>query len=755
MPGALRFQILPEDYLPEPTLIQSPGLIAERPIELSESPELGVRTSTSALALLLEPATGVFRLTDSQDTLLIEGAVEYGEDESPHVRIFRRADERFFGWGGALPGYEITDGKNLSEKVHSRGIGLVPVLLVALPKMDSERHWSERRMVLLYFEGHSAPTVDASKLEELGLLVCWPGDMNEQAAGRIAIDVTFACDSLPKLNRLLAQICGQPASIPRPLLGLGRVLRAGSQVQALSELETARQLPFDYALCQRDYMDQDRVFSLGRGYPEGMGPLSQQLATEKRLLLADIFPSVRIENGYRTFQQGLDKKLFCQTDSGTIFRGSANGHDYAYPDLIDEEALRWWQRCNAELMQAGPHGIRVIQSNLPLPDPSAGLSYADIRHKHGLHSRLATSYPRLCAQAARRASLERNSEIRPAVIVDVPAPAVQAFGSVLLPCDADAAALERGVAQVISLGLSGLHSSGLLVQEAPPLKSLQRKEQFLRRVEATSLHSLFALSAPESEFLAQADNNLQALVAKHVRRRYQLLPYLQSLSYEARTTGQPALVPFSLIYPERRTKENLHHFFVGPHLLVAPIFEASARSAVVSLPEGRWFEFETGRAHTGGGTIELPVEAGYYPLFVRAGAVLPQCRSLTTAGESLDGSLILEIYPDQEISGRVFFEDGLTQNGGHFILKLKGRTRHNGDISVEMTIEDNGYSPPFREVRLRILGPFRYSARGERRMEGQAENLVREDRLIDAFSHVVPLESVQVDFLFSGSGQFS
>ena len=62
----------------------------------------------------------------------------------------------------------------------------------------------------------------------------------------------------------------------------------------------------------------------------------------------------------------------------------------------------------------------------------------------------------------------------------------------------------------------------------------------------------------------------------------------------------------------------------GPAFLVAPVTEFRARNRTVYLPAGTlWYDFDSGRSHEGGRTIEAPAPYERMPLFVRAGSIVP------------------------------------------------------------------------------------------------------------------------------------
>ena len=107
--------------------------------------------------------------------------------------------------------------------------------------------------------------------------------------------------------------------------------------------------------------------------------------------------------------------------------------------------------------------------------------------------------------------------------------------------------------------------------------------------------------------------------------RYQLSPYLYSLMERAHETGLPIMEPMCSAFQEDvKCYEEGVDFMLGDSLLVANVVEKGAVSRKIYLPEGETFyDFYTRAAYEGGRTVELPVDLGSIPLFVRSGAIIP------------------------------------------------------------------------------------------------------------------------------------
>jgi alpha-D-xyloside xylohydrolase len=111
---------------------------------------------------------------------------------------------------------------------------------------------------------------------------------------------------------------------------------------------------------------------------------------------------------------------------------------------------------------------------------------------------------------------------------------------------------------------------------------------------------------------------------------YELFPYLYGLLQ----AHQPVLRPLAYGYPDDPASwavSNSLELLVGPDLLAAPVTGAGETPSVY-LPAGHWIDLYTGASVTGGGAFTRPTPLTQFPLYARAGAVLPF--NLRTASNS-------------------------------------------------------------------------------------------------------------------------
>ncbi len=114
-----------------------------------------------------------------------------------------------------------------------------------------------------------------------------------------------------------------------------------------------------------------------------------------------------------------------------------------------------------------------------------------------------------------------------------------------------------------------------------------------------------------------------------LRLRHRLFPYLYTMNHLCHAEGEPLIQPLYYAYPDREEAYALqNNYFFGTELLVAPITEKSdpvsrMGRTEVWLPEGDWFDAFLGLHYQGGKRLELYRFLEEYPVFAKAGAIVP------------------------------------------------------------------------------------------------------------------------------------
>lgn len=145
-----------------------------------------------------------------------------------------------------------------------------------------------------------------------------------------------------------------------------------------------------------------------------------------------------------------------------------------------------------------------------------------------------------------------------------------------------------------------------------------------------------------------------------IQMRYQLVPYIYTMARKTYETGISLCRPMYYDYPDKSEAyifDKQYQF--GDDLLVAPIvkpMENGFSKVKVWLPEGNnWYEWHTGTLLKGGQIIEREFSLDEYPIYVKAGAIIPMYHNVRNL-EKLPNKVTLGIFPEGSTVSR-FYED--------------------------------------------------------------------------------------------------
>jgi alpha-D-xyloside xylohydrolase len=167
----------------------------------------------------------------------------------------------------------------------------------------------------------------------------------------------------------------------------------------------------------------------------------------------------------------------------------------------------------------------------------------------------------------------------------------------------------------------------------------------------------------------------EPILEKYLRLRYQLMPYIYSLGWQAHETGAPFMRGLFMDFPNDENVADIgDEYMFGPALLVAPVTDQGATSRSVYLPANtEWYNFWTNQKIQGGQRITVQAPIDTIPIFVRAGAILPLGEPIQSTNEKQSIKTI-RIYPGASGHFTLYSDDGTTyayENGEHDITELK------------------------------------------------------------------------------------
>jgi len=222
------------------------------------------------------------------------------------------------------------------------------------------------------------------------------------------------------------------------------------------------------------------------------------------------------------------------------------------------------------------------------------------------------------------------------------------------------------IASIIGMGLSGVANTGCDVGgftgPAP------EAELLLRWIQNGIFQPRFCINSANTDnkvtepWMYQRYKNQ---VKEAYDLRYRLIAYLYSQMYNANQLGQPIMQP--LFYEFEKDLECLKDqsmsFMLGGNVLVANVLEKGATTRKLYLPKGAdWYHFNDYMTHYEGGQwIEIPVDKGSIPMFIRSNGCFYLNNQITNISKDVIDHL--DLYIGGEVKDEVIYEDdGVTND---------------------------------------------------------------------------------------------
>ena len=165
------------------------------------------------------------------------------------------------------------------------------------------------------------------------------------------------------------------------------------------------------------------------------------------------------------------------------------------------------------------------------------------------------------------------------------------------------------------------------------------------------------------------------------------LPYMYTAFYQYVKHGSPILRPIAMIdQHDHDTLYRADESQVGDHILICPILEPNARGRYIYLPKGDWYSYWDDEALKGGKEHYLTYSLESSPIFVKAGAIIPNFPVMNYVGEKIVEEVTLHVYYKLGVEGSMLYEDagdGYDYEKGIYNekeFKLTGSTK---DLQIE------------------------------------------------------------------------
>lgn len=452
------------------------------------------------------------------------------------------------------------------------------------------------------------------------------------------------------------------------------------QVLDIAEGYRSRGYPLDILVLDWFYwtrMGQMDIDSAAFPDPKGM---NQQLHDQGIHTLISVWPRFERESRYFDFLAA--KGWLLKDRDGNPVNGLAERNDRAggLIDSTNPQARAWfWDRIRDNIASAGFDWFWLDETEPDLVPDGYFFSIGSGDRYHNV-------YPLLHTEGVAEGSRRDRPTKRNLILARAAYLGSQRYGSLFWSSDIEPSweALTRQVPTGLNFTASGLPYWGndiggwqglpeKHVPDRPPLLDPSDARDVVGHYDdypelitrwyeyATFTPTMRAHGVRKSTEVWSYGKQAEAVIAKYLRLRYALMPYIYSLARQTYVTGAPFMRALFMDFPNDPNVANIgDEYMFGPAFLVAPITEQGRESRRVYLPAGRdWYNYWTNERFTGGQTVSVAAPIDTIPLFVAAGSIIPIGAPVqnTATPQALAE---IRVYPGRNADFALYDDDGIS-----------------------------------------------------------------------------------------------
>lgn len=202
------------------------------------------------------------------------------------------------------------------------------------------------------------------------------------------------------------------------------------------------------------------------------------------------------------------------------------------------------------------------------------------------------------------------------------------------------------------------------------------------------------------------------IIRETIRQRYVMAPYIYTMARKGYDDGISLCRPMYYDYPENKEAyEFANEYMFGDDVMVAPV-TAPAKDGYaqvrVWLPEGEWYEWHTGALLQGNRVVERSFAIDEYPIYVKAGAILPLYLENVMNLNGNDEEIAVTVFPGGNGTSvfSLYEDNGNDKNyASEYAVTKLTTTRSGNEQTVVIGKREGSYKemPLARAFKVKVL----------------------------------------------------
>lgn len=246
---------------------------------------------------------------------------------------------------------------------------------------------------------------------------------------------------------------------------------------------------------------------------------------------------------------------------------------------------------------------------------------------------------------------------------------------------------------------------------------IEDAELYIRYVQLGTYSPIMRFAAEAGHYYKREpwrwDVKTLEIVREYCQRRQRLIPYLYGEAYKYYKGGVPLIQPLYYKVPELYDEiDYKNEYYFGTELLVAPITKPKdliMQRAVekIYLPEGKWYDFKTGKKYPGDKRQVIFYKDEDYPIFAKSGSII----CMADLEDNLNVSnppqtMEVHVFPGKSNIYNLYEDDGyssLFEKGYYIVTRFDYNYMANNYTLIIRPFEGkSGIIPDKRTYRIRF-----------------------------------------------------
>lgn len=471
-------------------------------------------------------------------------------------------------------------------------------------------------------------------------------------------------DSVADLLRHYSTLTGCMEMPPRWSIGYQQCRYSyypDKEVVSVGNTFREKDIPADAIVFDIHYMEQYKIFTWSKKDFSDPVKLLAQLRAMGFNVVVMCDPGIKVEKDYKAYEDGIKNDVFIKYPDGSRYTGQVWPGWCHFPDFTKPAAREWWKEQFKEYVAQGVNGFwndmneiatwgNMLPENIEMDFEGQKSTIRRGRNIYGFQMARST-------YEGTKALLKNK---RPFNLTRSGFSGIQRYAAVWT---GDNVAYDEhmmlGVRLVNSMGLTGIPFAGY---DVGGFVGDANTRLFARWISIGAFSPFFRghsmINSRDSEPWSYGEE-VEQISRNYIKFRYQLLPYLYSLFYEASRNGMPVQRSLAIDYPhDARIFEHQfqHQYLFGPSIMVIPV-ESNKEFVRVYFPKGNaWYSVYNGDKYNGLTDTILECPLHKLPVFVKSGAIIPMQPVVSHTGEKTE-LLIIHLYAGDSDSEFTYFED--------------------------------------------------------------------------------------------------